>query len=54
MRLDARKTETLLHELRQTEWLRQPWSVPIDHLWLMQRGPSDPAWRYIHRIEMTG
>ena len=54
MRLDARQTETLLKELRQTEWLRQPWSVTIDHLWVMQRGPSDPAWRYIHRIEMTG
>ena len=54
MRLDARKTEALLQQLRQTEWQTQRWSVIIDHLWLMQRGPADPAWRYIHRIEMTG
>jgi len=54
MRLDARQTEALLKQLRQTAWLRQSWSITIDHLWLMQRGPSDPAWRYIHRIELTG
>src|SRR5512143_655599 len=54
MRLDAHKTEALLQQLRQTEWQTQRWSVTIDHLWLMQRGPNDPAWRYIHRIEMTG
>ena len=54
MRLDARQAEALFKQLRQTDWLRQPWSVPIDHLWLMQRGSSDPAWRYIHRIEMAG
>ena len=54
MRLDARRTETLFNQLRQTDWLVQPGSVPIDHLWLMQRGPDDPAWRYIHRIELAG
>jgi 2'-5' RNA ligase len=53
MRLDARQTETLLPQLRQTEWHTSQWSVTIDHLWLMQRGPHDPAWRYIHRIEMS-
>ena len=54
MRLDAPKTEALLHQLRQTEWQTRRWSIPIDHLWLMQRGPSDPAWCYIQRIEMKG
>jgi 2'-5' RNA ligase len=54
MRLAAPETETLLKQLRQTEWLGQPRSIKIDHLWLMQRGPSDPVWRYVHRIEMTG
>ena len=54
MRLDARQAETLFKQLRQTDWLRQPWSVAIGHLRLMQRGPGDPAWRYIHRVEMTG
>jgi hypothetical protein len=52
MRLDARQTEALLKQLQQTAWLRQPWSITIDHLWLMQRGPNDPAWRYIHRDEL--
>jgi 2'-5' RNA ligase len=54
MRLDQPKTEALLTRLQQTGWHVQRWSIPIAHLWLMQRGPSDPAWRYIHRIEMTG
>jgi 2'-5' RNA ligase len=54
MRLDQAKTEVLLSQLRQTEWHRLRWSVTIDHLWLMQRGSSDPAWRYIYRIEMHG
>jgi 2'-5' RNA ligase len=54
MRLDARRTGALFTQFRQTDWLGRPWSVVIDHLWLMQRGPDDPAWRYIHRIEMTG
>ncbi len=53
MRLDARQTESLFKQLRQTKWLMQPWSAAIDHLWLMQRGPGDPAWRYIHRIELA-
>ncbi len=52
MRLDAHQTETLLPQLRQTAWLKQPMNIMIDHLWLMQRGPHDPAWRYIHRVEM--
>jgi 2'-5' RNA ligase len=52
MRLDQNKTEALLPQLRQIDWLRQWHSVSIDHLWLMQRGPNDPAWRYIHRVEM--
>ncbi len=53
MRLEHSKTKTLLNQLRQTEWHTQRWSPLLDHLWLMQRGPSDPAWRYIHRIELN-
>ena len=53
MRLDALKTEVLLNRLQQMDWLMQPWSTAIDHLWLMQRGPHDPAWRHIHRINMV-
>ena len=54
MRLDKQRTQTLLNELRQSEWHTGRWSVPMDHLWLMQRGPHDPAWRYIYRIDLTG
>jgi 2'-5' RNA ligase len=54
MRLDQPKIEALLPQLRQTDWHALRWSVLIDHLWLMQRGPHDPAWRYIYRIEMAG
>jgi 2'-5' RNA ligase len=54
MRLDKDETQALLKELRQSEWHTGRWSVPMDHLWLMQRGSHDPAWRYIHRIDLTG
>jgi 2'-5' RNA ligase len=54
MRLDKSKTQSLLAQLQQSEWHTGRWTVPIDHLWLMQRGPDDPAWRYIHRIELSG
>jgi len=54
MRLDKQRTQTLLNELRQSEWHAGRWSVQVDHLWLMQRGPRDPAWRYIYRIDLTG
>lgn len=50
MRLSRAKTKSLLAQLQQSEWHTEQWSVPIDHLWLMQRGPNDPAWRYIYRI----
>jgi 2'-5' RNA ligase len=52
MRLEARETGALLPQFRRTTWLMQPWRILIDRLWLMQRGPNDPAWRYIHRVEM--
>jgi 2'-5' RNA ligase len=54
MRLGWDETRSLLARLQQSEWHTGRWSVPIDHLWLMQRGPGDPAWRYIHRIDLTG
>jgi 2'-5' RNA ligase len=54
MRLDKGETQALLKELRQSEWHTGRWVVPLDHLWLMQRGPGDPAWRYIHRVDLRG
>ncbi len=54
MRLNEDRTRALLNELRQTEWHTQRFTQRLDHLWLMQRGPYDPAWRYVHRIELRG
>jgi len=52
MRLDQSATQSLLNQLRHSDWHTQRWPVRIDQLWLMQRGPRDPAWRSIHRVEM--
>ena len=54
MRLDKSEAQALLKELRRSEWHTGRWIVPLDHLWLMQRGPDDPAWRYIHRVSLLG
>jgi 2'-5' RNA ligase len=54
MRLDRGETQALLKELGQSEWNTGRWLAPLDHLWLMQRGPQDSAWRYIYRIGMNG
>jgi 2'-5' RNA ligase len=54
MRLSEGGTQSLLAQLQQSEWHTESWSVPMDHLWLMQRGPSDPAWRYIQRADLAG
>lgn len=52
MRLDQSATQSLLNQLRHSDWHTRRWPVLIDQLWLMQRGPGDPAWRYIYRVEM--
>ena len=52
MRLDKGETQARLKELRQSEWQSGHWVVPLDHLWLMQRGPDDRAWRYIYRVSL--
>jgi len=54
MRLDRRETRALLAQLQRSEWHSGRWSVHIDHLRLVQRGPGDPAWRDIHRIDLSG
>jgi 2'-5' RNA ligase len=54
MRLDKGQAQALLEELRQGEWHAGRWVVPLEHLWLMQRGPGDPAWRYIYRVNLQG
>jgi 2'-5' RNA ligase len=52
MRLNEVDTRALFDDLRQTDWHTQRFTQRLDHLWLMQRGKHDPAWRYIHRIEL--
>ncbi|MFN8472946.1 MAG: 2'-5' RNA ligase family protein [Anaerolineae bacterium] len=54
MRLNEGRTDQALDELRRTAWHTQRHHALIDHLWLMQRGPDDRAWRFIHRIELAG
>ncbi len=43
MRLDMAGTRSLLAQLQGSDWHSGRWTVPIDHLWLMQRRPADPA-----------
>ena len=52
MRLNEDRTRALFDDLRRTDWHTQRYRQRLDHLWLMQRGPHDPAWRYIHRIDL--
>ena len=52
MRLGRRRSEALLTQLRQTAWHSRRWSVSIDRLWLMQRGPEDSAWRYLSHLSL--
>ncbi len=54
MRLSKRESRSLLAQLQGSEWHTGRWSVPIDHLWLMQREPGEPEWRYIHRVDLAG
>jgi hypothetical protein len=48
--LDQDRFEVLLARLEQSEWHTGRWSVWIDQLWLMQRGPDEAGWRCIQRI----
>jgi len=54
MRLGTQACQAAQDELRQSQWHSDRWSVPIDQLHLMQRGPGDPAWRCIHRMTLAG
>jgi 2'-5' RNA ligase len=53
MRLGRRRSRALLTQLRQTEWHDRHWAVPVDKLWFMQRGPGDPAWRYLYCLALN-
>ena len=52
MRLKGEALGQTLAELAQSEWMDGRFTTPIHELRLMQRGPSDPAWRTIHTIPL--
>ena len=54
MRLSAAEMDAVADELRQTPWEMERWSVPVETLHLMQRGPQDPAWRAIAELQLEG
>lgn len=52
MRLPPTALQAMRRELENSEWGRNQWQAPITELWLMQRGPADPAWRKIAGIPL--
>lgn len=52
MRLPAAPSQALFEELRQSPWHTTCYAVPIDRLYLMQRGPQDAAWRAIQELPL--
>ncbi len=52
MRLNKLDTVTMISELQQTEWEHGRYTIPIQQLQLMQRGPDDPTWRTIHTLPL--
>jgi len=53
MRLKGPAAHQMMEALQQSEWQTGRWSVPIERLALMQRGPNDPAWREIATITLV-
>lgn len=52
MRLTADQALAVVEELRTSEWHKGLRVAPIGELWLMQRGPDDPAWRRIGSVKL--
>lgn len=52
MRLEEAAARGMLAGLHASEWHSGRWRAPIQRLSLMQRGPSDPAWRAIFHLEL--
>jgi len=52
MRISAAEARRALVELKAGPWEREHFAAPIHALQLMQRGPNDPAWRCIARVEL--
>ncbi len=47
MRLKGAAAQQMLADLQHSTWQTNRWDIPINQLSLMQRGPTDPAWREI-------
>lgn len=54
MRLAETPAQRMMEELQASEWASQQWVAPIRELRLMQRGPTDAAWRAIARLPLLG
>lgn len=54
MRLKGQTARQMVEQLQQSEWQTGRWSAPIERLALMQRGPTDPAWREIATVSLVG
>jgi 2'-5' RNA ligase len=52
MRLDKTDSATMISELQTTEWENGRYPIPIYELRLVQRGPTDPAWRTIYTLPL--
>lgn len=52
MRLKRPQVDQMVAELRQSVWENGRFSALINTLYLMQRGPADPAWRKIASFEL--
>jgi 2'-5' RNA ligase len=52
MRLSGAAVNTMLVDLRNSQWETQRWVAPIRELRLMQRGPGEPAWRSIAIMDL--
>jgi 2'-5' RNA ligase len=52
MRLPAAKAHQMLDDLARSDWPTRPFTTPIRHICLMQRGPKDPSWRCIARLPL--
>ncbi len=53
MRLKGSAARNMLADLQANEWGTSHWRAPVKALQLMQRGPDDPAWRSIARLQLV-
>lgn len=53
MRLKGEAARQMVADLQPSDWHTGHWVAPIERLALMQRGPTDPAWREIAMFPLT-